>query len=120
MAPNDPELDSFDNTVEKWRDSSHGRSCTPEEWQAFFTQVGLQVEHQEFFRKTHHYDDWTLRSQLPGSEKVELERFILESSPRIRRYFEVVQRADGHLESFTNDFILLKGRKKPFSTPPQK
>ena len=120
MAPSDPELDSFDNTVEKWRDSSHGRSCTPEEWQAFFTQAGLQVEHQEFFRKTHHYDDWTLRSQLPGSEKVELERFILESSPRIRRYFEVVQRADCHLESFTNDFILLKGRKKPFSTPPQK
>ena len=120
MAPSDPELDSFDNTVEKWRDSSHGRSCTPEEWQAFFTQAGLQVEHQEFFRKTHHYDDWTLRSHLPGSEKVELERFILESSPRIRRYFEVVQRADGHLKSFTNDFILLKGRKKPFSTPPQK
>lgn len=120
MAPSDSELDSFDNTVEKWRDSSHGRSCTPEEWQAFFTQAGLQVEHREFFRKTHHYDDWTLRAQLPGSEKVELERFIVESNPRIRGYFEVVQRADDHLESFTNDFILLKGRKRPFSIPPQK
>ncbi len=28
MAPDDPELDAFDNTVEKWRDQSHGRSCT--------------------------------------------------------------------------------------------
>lgn len=35
MVPSDPELDSFDNTVEKWRDPSHGRSCTMEEWQAF-------------------------------------------------------------------------------------
>ncbi len=65
----------------------------------------------EFFRKTHHYDDWSLRSQLPASEKAALERFILESSPGIQNYFEVSRRADGHLDSFTNDFILLKGRK---------
>src|SRR5436305_1645168 len=111
MAPSDPELDTFDNTVEKWRDPSHGRSCTVEEWQTFFSQAGLKIENMEFFRKTHHYDDWTLRSQLPVHEKAALERFILESSPRIQNYFEVSRRADGHLDSFTNDFILLKGRK---------
>lgn len=112
MAPSDPELDSFDNTVEKWRDPSHGRSCTAEEWLEFFIAAGLTREHIEFFRKTHHYDDWTLRAQLPTHEKVKLERFIVESSPRIQHYFEVVRQADGHLESFTNDFILLTGRKR--------
>ena len=61
--------------------------------------------------KTHHYDDWTARAQLPLHEKAALEKFILESSPHIQEYFAVVQRSDGHLESFTNDFILLKGRK---------
>jgi ubiquinone/menaquinone biosynthesis C-methylase UbiE len=111
MAPSDPELDTFDNTVEKWRDASHGRSFTSAEWQTYFTQAGLQIEHLEFFRRTHHYDDWTLRAQLPKSEKAQLERFILESSPRIQKYFELEQRTDGHLESFTNDIILLKGRK---------
>jgi ubiquinone/menaquinone biosynthesis C-methylase UbiE len=111
MAPSEPELDVFDNKVEKWRDSSHGRSCTAEEWRTFFAEAGLQVEHQEFFRKTHHYDDWTARAQLPAHEKAALEKFILESSPHIHEYFEVVQRPNGHLESFTNDFILLKGRK---------
>jgi len=112
MAPSDRELDTFDNTVEKWRDASHGRSCTQEEWQAFFAQAGLRVEHMEFFRKTHSYDDWTLRSQLPNNEKALLEQFILKSNPRIQSYFEVVRKADGHLESFSNDFILLKGRKR--------
>src|SRR5438105_1922363 len=91
MAPSDPELDSFDNTVEKWRDPSHGRSCTAEEWLAFFNEAGLRVEHREFFRKTHHYDDWTLRSQLPANEKARLERFILEGSPRIQGYFEIIR-----------------------------
>lgn len=111
MAPSELELDTFDNSIEKWRDPSHGRSCTAEEWQAFFAEAGLQVEHQEFFRKAHHYDDWTARAQLPANEKVALEKFILESSPHIQEYFEVVRRPDGHLESFANDFILLKGRK---------
>jgi len=111
MAPDDQELDTFDNTVEKWRDPSHDRSCTPEEWRAFFMQAGLLVEHIEFFRKTHQYDDWTTRSRMAAGEKARLARFILESSPRIQSYFEVVQRAGAELDSFTNDFILLNGRK---------
>src|SRR6266567_897666 len=97
--------------LEKWRDPSHGRSCTPEEWCEFFMQAGLLVENIEFFCKTHEYDDWTTRSRMPANEKARLARFILESSPRIQSYFEVVQRASGQLDSFTNDFILLKGRK---------
>ena len=111
MAPDDQELDNFDNLVEKWRDPSHGRSCTPEEWRTFFMQAGLLVEHVEFFRKVHEYDDWTARSRTPADEKAKLAQFMLESSPRIQSYFEIVQRADRQLESFTNDFILMKGRK---------
>jgi len=111
MAPDDPELDNFDNTVEKWRDPSHERSCTPEEWRTFFMQAGLLVEHIEFFRKVHKYDDWTERSRMPHDEKAKLAQFMLKSSSRIRNYFEIVQRPDGHLESFTNDFIFVKGRK---------
>src|SRR5437763_8736835 len=101
MSPSDRELDVFDNTVEKWRDPSHGRSCNAEEWQAFFTQAGLTIEHIEYFRKTHHYDDWTARAGITVDEKARLARFILESDARIRSYFEVAQRPDGQLESFT-------------------
>ena len=111
MAPSDVQLDVFDNRVEKWRDPSHGRSCTPEEWQVFFQQAGLTIEHQEFFRTSHEFADWTARAQMPDTEKAQLQRFILKSDQRIQRYFEIKRAADGQLESFTNDFILLKGRK---------
>jgi ubiquinone/menaquinone biosynthesis C-methylase UbiE len=111
MAPSDSKLDVFDNTVEKWRDPSHGRSCTAEEWEKFFAEAGLRIEQQEFFRRKHDYDDWTTRSKMPVEEKTKLAQFILKSDNRIRQHFEVVQRADGSLESFTNDYILLKGRK---------
>ncbi|HYT27486.1 MAG TPA: class I SAM-dependent methyltransferase [Ktedonobacteraceae bacterium] len=111
MAPSDPELDAFDNRVEKWRDPSHGRSCIREEWQVFFQQAGLAIEYSEFFRKTHEYTDWTERARMKDDEKARLAQFILESDARIQRYFEVKRAPDGQLLSFTNDFILLKGRK---------
>jgi ubiquinone/menaquinone biosynthesis C-methylase UbiE len=111
MAPSNPELDKFDNMVEKWRDPSHGRSCTPEEWQTFLQQAGLSTAYIEFFRKTHEYDDWTARSQMDDDEKAKLAQFILESNGRIQNYFEITRKQDGRLASFTNDFILLKARK---------
>lgn len=76
-----------------------------------FKQAGLTIEHMEFFRKTHKYEDWTTRSQMPVNEKEKLAQFILESNERIQSYFEVRRDENGQLLSFTNDFILLKGRK---------
>ena len=110
MAPSDQELDTFDNIIEKWRDPSHGRSCTAEEWQAFLKEAGLSIEHMEFFRKTHEYDDWTARSQMPLDEKARLSQYILDSNQRIQIYFEIARKPDRQLASFTNDFILLKSR----------
>jgi ubiquinone/menaquinone biosynthesis C-methylase UbiE len=112
VAPADPELDRFDNSVEKWRDASHERSCTVAEWHTFFAQAGLDVEYEEIFRRTHDYDDWTARAQMPGEEKEKLARVILASSATIQRYFSVTNRPDGSLESISMDYVLLKGRKK--------
>ncbi len=111
MAPSDPELDTFDNTIEKWRDPSHGRSCTSEEWQALMSEAGLSIEQLEYFRKTHDFDDWTSRSQMPSDEKARLAQYILDSNAHIQAYFEVVRNPGGQLVSFTNDFILIKSRK---------
>jgi ubiquinone/menaquinone biosynthesis C-methylase UbiE len=111
MAPSDEELDIFDNTIEKWRDPSHGRSCTSEEWQALLKEADLSIEHMEFFRKTHEFDDWTTRSQMPLEEKTRLSQYILESNSRIQAYFEIERKPDGQLASFTNDFIFIKSRK---------
>jgi ubiquinone/menaquinone biosynthesis C-methylase UbiE len=112
IAPSDAALDAFANTVEKWRDPSHVRAYTHEEWQTFFTQAGLLTELAETFRKTHNFDDWTALSQLPASKKAELEAFMLSSTESIQRYFAVSVRDDGHLKEFTRDTLFLKGRKE--------
>ncbi len=114
LAPSDPVLDAFYNKVEQWRDNSHGRSFTREEWENFFSAAGLQVEYREFFRNVYEYDSWTERSGMKIEEKAALETYILERTEEnedLARYFEVRERDDGHLDSFVVDFIFLKGRK---------
>lgn len=112
IAPADPTLDAFLNKIEKWRDASHGRACTEQEWRTFFSQAGLQVEYSESFRHTHQYDDWTTRSQMISDEKARLAQFILTCDEQTKNYFAVTQKADGHLESFSSDCLLLIGSKQ--------
>ena len=111
-APSEPELDIFSNKVEKWRDPSHGRACTQEEWLEFFAQAGLEVELAERFRRVHNYDDWTARAQMAAKEKAALEAYMLDSGPQFREYFAFNIAEDGHLIDFATDYQLLKGRKK--------
>ena len=111
IAPSDPELDVFMNKIEKWRDPSHARACTSEEWHTFFANADLHVELAEYLHTVFDYDAWTARALLSEHEKAALECFILDSSPTIQQHFAIKLRPDGHLESFTGDKILLKGRK---------
>ncbi|HEX4204048.1 MAG TPA: class I SAM-dependent methyltransferase [Ktedonobacteraceae bacterium] len=111
IAPADRDLDHFINEIEKRRDPSHGRSYTVAEWEAMFTQAGLQVEYKEQIRKVYQYDTWTMRAQLAEQEKAALERYILQSDERIKAYFSVQTREDGHLHNLSADAVLLKGRK---------
>lgn len=113
IVASDPELDHAANTIERWRDPSHVRAYTVEEWEHFFSQAGLQIEYKEIMSKSHNYDDWTARAQLSAEEKAHLEQYILHLNERIQRHFEVKVHEDGHLESMQQtDSVLLKGRKR--------
>ena len=50
------------------------------------------------------------RPQAPAKGRQPL-RTPLFPDLATQNYFEISRRADGHQESFTHDFILLKGRK---------
>ena len=111
IAPSDPKLDTFLDTIERRRDASHVRSWTIKEWSRFFTDAGLRIEHEEIFHTALQFDDWTKRSQTSADEKAALEQIFLTSDEHTQQYFDVTRRADGHLDSFKHDVVLLKGRK---------
>jgi ubiquinone/menaquinone biosynthesis C-methylase UbiE len=90
MAPEEPELDDFMNTAEKWRDPNHVRAYRRSEWTRWIEEAGLVVVSQEPLAfKRHPYAAWTGRSQTPPEVVEELEQWLLSAPPPIRDYFRI-------------------------------
>jgi len=107
----DPELDSFMDHFERWRDPSHVRAYSFAEWQQLCEQAGLEVTHAEEDRKeAYEFASWTARLRMPEAEKIALEHWLLEAAPRFRERFEIVEQA-GHVVSLHGTFGIVVARK---------
>jgi len=107
----DPELDAFMDRFERWRDPSHVRAYTFDEWKAFLEPAGLVVEHTEWYeRDPYLFDDWTTRMRMPQAERDGLERWLLEAEPRFREFFSIKEE-NGHVVSLQGTFGIIVARK---------
>jgi ubiquinone/menaquinone biosynthesis C-methylase UbiE len=112
MAPADPELDAFLNRFEQWRDPSHVRSHTIDEWSAWMEDAGLRVEKVEpLQRKRYEFAHWTAQMRLPESERDALEAWLIAAPPRCAEFFEVTV-ADGRVQSLTSRYGIIVARRR--------
>jgi SAM-dependent methyltransferase len=84
--------------AEKLRDPTHVRNYTEEEWVAFLTAAGLEVEQRELFEKVHPLEDWLARTGCEGEEAEHVKELL---SDRMTD--------DGN--AWTDGKILFKARK---------
>lgn len=111
MVPDDVELADFLNRMEKFRDPTHVCSRTQEEWIDLLEAARLRVEVAEVFKKVHDFGAWAMRSlHLDAAGRGSLERAFLEAPSKASEYFRF-NIADGRLLSYTDDKLLLLGRK---------
>jgi len=64
--------------AEKLRDPTHVRNYTEDEWRAFLTDVGLEVEQVERFEKTHALEDWLGRTGCEGEEADRVRKLLAD------------------------------------------
>jgi SAM-dependent methyltransferase len=62
--------------AEKLRDPTHVRNYTEEEWVAFLTAAGLEVEQRELFEKVHPLEDWLARTGCEGEEAEHVKELL--------------------------------------------
>ena len=110
IAPEDAALDELGNRWEKWRDPSHVRNYTASEWRTFLMDAGLDITDEETQRKTYDFAPWTARMRMPADERAKLEADILAAPQAARTYFAVTE-ADGHLVSWSADFLIARAVK---------
>lgn len=110
MAPDDLELDAFVNTFERWRDSSHVRAYTVDEWRAWIEAAGLVIDLVEpFERDSYDFVDWTARAHMPAGERDALERWLLAAPQRCAQFFRI-ETADGKVRSLRACFAIILAR----------
>lgn len=110
VVPEDPDLDAFLNHVEVLRDPSHVRSRTETEWRQLFEDNHLTLIAAERYPHTHDYADWVARAMVPAEEQPALEAAFLAASDAAVEQYQI-QRADNHIISYTDEKLLIAGRK---------
>jgi ubiquinone/menaquinone biosynthesis C-methylase UbiE len=107
----DPELDAFMDRFERWRDPSHVRAYTFDEWRSFLEAAGLTVEHTEWYeRDPYLFDSWTARMRMSDEDRDALGRWLLDAEPRYREFFRVGEE-NGRVSELYGTFGIIVARK---------
>ena len=111
IVPDDPDLGTFLNRVEALRDHTHARSLSAAAWRELFAAAGLRIEAEARYPKPHPFDDWLGRSRTSDTDRAALLALFREATPAARAAFAVTYDEAGRVTCFTDEKILLKGRK---------
>ncbi|WP_416825573.1 class I SAM-dependent methyltransferase [Ectobacillus polymachus] len=110
VAPEDDELDSFYNTVEKTRDYSHNRAYKKSEWLTIVEQSGFSILNMQTFSKTFPFESWCNRMSLSDEEKEQLQSYMIRATPKAKQHFHLITEKD-QIVSFQGQSMLLHCRK---------
>lgn len=89
IAPEEPVLDTFSNTVELLRDISHVRNYRATEWLGFFVEAGLTAEVIARSGFVLDGQSWVQRMNTPASRVAVIRELFSEARPAERAYFEI-------------------------------
>ena len=89
-SPEEPDLHTWHQEMERLRDPTHVRNYTPSEWRRFIADAGLTLEELTTSHRTELvFSDWVRTSGSPPDVVAELRRQFIEASPAIREAFRI-------------------------------
>ena len=113
MAREDYAQDSFLQTIELLRDSSHVRDFRISEWLAMLSESGFDSEILSTFDLTLHFDTWTTRMATPGQNADMIKSLFGGAPDDIRRGFGLPERVTTDDFDFTIPGAVIRGKVCP-------
>lgn len=98
------------NAFERFRDPSHLRSWTLEEWREAFTRAGFVIAHEELLFKRLVFKPWAARHD--ATTLAYLRAMLTEMSPAVAAYFDLRDGDDEAKMSFRLSEALFIARAK--------
>jgi SAM-dependent methyltransferase len=110
VAPDDPALDDFLNTVERRRDPTHVRSHTVADWIGWLEDAGFTVETTEVITKTLDYEEWLGNVDASPERRRRVGAAFADPPNGAAEAFSITRGADG-VESFANIKLLARATR---------
>jgi ubiquinone/menaquinone biosynthesis C-methylase UbiE len=107
IAPEEPTLDTFMNTLEKLRDRSHVRCYSKSEWTAWFENAGLAHRKSILRKKTHNFPVWVRRTTETDEQVQLVEKHILTASKEEQEYFSIVLKENQILSVQVDEWMVM-------------
>lgn len=105
-SPGRPLLDTYLQSVEVLRDTSHVRDYSVSEWLQRISEAGLQVRSHTRQRLRLEFASWVERMRTPAVMREAIRALQAAVGEEVREYFEIA--ADG---SFSTDVLVLWAEK---------
>jgi ubiquinone/menaquinone biosynthesis C-methylase UbiE len=102
MSPGSPLLDTYLQTVEVLRDTSHVRDYSAAEWLHQVSDAGLSTRSHTRQRLRLEYASWVERMRTPEPLRIAIRELQQAMGAEVRDYFEIAE--DG---SFSTDVLVL-------------
>ena len=102
MSPGSPLLDTYLQSVEVLRDTSHVRDYSAGEWLRQVSEAGLFVRGHSRQRLRLEYSSWVERMRTPAAMRQAIRELQQAMGEEVRQYYQI--EADG---SFSTDVLVL-------------
>lgn len=112
IVPADPPAAEFINAFEKFRDPSHARCLTAEEWATAYQQAGITLTHAEEARKAMNFDAWADNMNASPETRAALRQMLQTAPPIAKEFFAPQFLEDGTITFYLSEGIFI-GTKEP-------
>ena len=102
LSPGSPLLDTYLQTVEVLRDTSHVRDYSAAEWMRQLSEAGLHVRNSSRQRLRLEYTSWVERMRTPPALCAAILELQQAMGQEVRDYYEI--QADG---TFSTDVLVV-------------
>jgi len=110
IVPAEPEAADFVNAFEKFRDPSHERCLSAEEWADAYQQAGITLTHAEEAKKAMDFETWADNMNVSAEGRETLRGILRDAPTTAQVFFSPEYKEDGNIQFMLSEGIFV-GRK---------
>jgi len=107
IVPSDQEAADYINAIEKFRDPSHERCLSAEEWADSYRQAGITLLHAEEAKKAMNFEAWANNMNVSTEGRETLRGMLHDAPPSVREFLASTVDEGGKLTFFLSEGIFI-------------